>query len=89
MPAVPPPHNTGPSHQLRISLKCIFLFFLHGVPRLSLTLPESISPLFPGPGGHKAQGRFLRSPPWVTTGSDCNIVFYPAQWHPYSKYHVA
>lgn len=26
-------------------------------------LPENISPLSPGPGGHKAQGRFLRSPP--------------------------
>lgn len=84
-----PSANTGPSHQLRISLKCFFLSFLHGVPRLNLTLPENISSLFPRPGGHKAQGRFLRSLPWVTAGSDCNIVLYPAQWHPYSKYCVA
>lgn len=33
IPAVPPPQNTGPNHQLRISLKCIFLSFLHGVPK--------------------------------------------------------
>lgn len=89
MPAVPPPQNTGPSYQLRISLKCFFLSFLHGVPRLNLILPENISFLFPGPGGYKAQGRFLRSFPWVITGSDYNIVLYLAQWHPYSKYHVA
>lgn len=80
-----PSANTGPSHQLKVSLKCFFLSFLHGVPKLNLTLTESISPLFPGPGGHKAQGRFLSSLPCVTTGSNCNTALYPAQWHPLLK----
>lgn len=31
MPTIPPPQNIGPSQQLRISLKCFFLSFLHGV----------------------------------------------------------
>lgn len=46
-------------------------------------------PFIPRDRGSQSPRQVIEKPPWVTTGSDCNIVLYPAQWHPYSKYRVA